>query len=1497
LDDDPALFDLHDVSLLCSTASLPAGASDTVIVPVQLRAPFSGFSPLRATARVESNSDAEPSNDSAEGSVDVEAPRQALFSVQKTAEPADGTDFDFLFNGTVPFALDARDSDDFDGVESFEEFWVPPGTHTVEELTPTTSGWQLESIFCEGPPSYNTVVDVPIEAATWDFDPASIAFAGGSASLVADPLRVGLVGYWRFEESQWQSAAPVLDTSGSGFDGTLEAPNPDLAPGLVGGGADFAGGLISLGQPAALDFAPGADPFSAGVWFKTSSDGALLGKAVGSLAQRQYYLFVFQGRLWVNVGGVQNGGPQQVADDQWHHALVVNADSGGSMEHTLYLDGQAVGTWTSGTGTNGADLLLGARRTSANSGSAFTLDGSLDEAAVWNRTLSAADVADLYALGAGREITADFPTDRPSIAVAAPVEAGVVEWQGVAAKTGAAHAGHLLYQVATADGQWRWWDGGAWTEALAADDVNDASTLNRHLPALPMGPSAELWIRIFFESDGTEPVILDGLRLAFAASDGADATVVDSTATVDLRVGEFVTCDFHNVVATVEEGLTLRMEAPPSDGSDVFFAFPGASSFTLDDAQPDDGDAFGSSITFDELPADHYAITPFAPAGWQFDGADCSVDSEGFPVPFTLDYASPPGHTFDAARLEVDGGVRLVDRLGPGLVGYWSFNAENDFTDASGSGFDAQVIGSVSTFEGEDDATFSGAGALNLGQPEALDFQPSSDPFTLSVWFRAIHDGALVAKAIGTVSQRQFYLFTWQGRLWANVGGVQNGSTTGDLYDGEWHHAAVVNYDDAGTMRHALYLDGALEGTWASGSATNGADLLIGARRTNGNSGTSFSFNGAMDEVKIFDRDLSETEIGDLFALGHEFAPEPRFDASGPSVIAPPIGGGGLNGAAKAVSFTPYQSAGTTGEVRYQLSGDGIDWRHWDGGSWTLAADTDHNDAATVDQHIRDFTSPSGWVWVRAFFFSDGTQPAGLDRIEIEGRDGLDLPTSLDPTGQTFFLRWERGRQATCTFRFSEDNEGATSFVGIAVDTEPADGTNVVFTDWNGSVLTFDDAQPDDGDAYPDSLLISALGSPDEKILRLTDDGGLRPLSFECGGREHFRSPTEVRFQIDWMDRVDCTARLAAGPNLDIDRLPIGASYAVSGDDSRRAWSEGIDEFGAVGSLELLDQGVQRQLVSAVDFHAQSIAFSADGRYLAFQASSDLTGGNPDGEVEVFRIDLTDDSLIQITDTPTDFCGYFWVSVNDRGDVAFTTNCAEWNGELRNPDRRGVIGVWRDGVSRSTALGDCDASSSTLAGASDKPLVLFASNCDPVGLNFVEEQDQLFLWADEDSAVPYRQLTRSVDFDPHYLFAPAFSNDGSTIVYVTDLDPSTASRVRARRLVSYEVATGEHRVIDTFGPGVQVDLPRLSPDGTQLFAYVAVPADPPNGEAAIYSWDLNLDDPPRRLRVNTDGGIDFPHIAEDPVTGRLRLYFRSTADYEGLNPGHSDATWSLLLEP
>lgn len=88
-----------------------------------------------------------------------------------------------------------------------------------------------------------------------------------------------------------------------------------------------------------------------------------------------------------------------VTTGPWHHAAMVY--SSGSL--TLYLDGSLVGTHTNGSATNAFNnLLFGRERNSPDPTGDRDWDGMIDELAIWNRALTAAEINDNVAgSGAG----------------------------------------------------------------------------------------------------------------------------------------------------------------------------------------------------------------------------------------------------------------------------------------------------------------------------------------------------------------------------------------------------------------------------------------------------------------------------------------------------------------------------------------------------------------------------------------------------------------------------------------------------------------------------------------------------------------------------------------------------------------------------------------------------------------------------------------------------------------------------------------------------------------------------------------------------------------------------------------------------------------------------------------------------------------------------------------------------------------------------------------
>ena len=102
-----------------------------------------------------------------------------------------------------------------------------------------------------------------------------------------------------------------------------------------------------------------------------------------------------------------------------------------------------------------------------------------------------------------------------------------------------------------------------------------------------------------------------------------------------------------------------------------------------------------------------------------------------------------------------------------------------------------------------------------------------------------------------------------RGTFHSSSTGIDLNTASGLINDGNWHHCVVV-YD--GSYAYD-YVDGVLKAgpTAYSGGITNTGKALSIGRRTDIN---AFYFSGSIDEVKIFNRALTATDI--LSMYNHE---------------------------------------------------------------------------------------------------------------------------------------------------------------------------------------------------------------------------------------------------------------------------------------------------------------------------------------------------------------------------------------------------------------------------------------------------------------------------------------------------------------------------------------------------------------------------------------------------------------------------------------------------
>lgn len=217
-----------------------------------------------------------------------------------------------------------------------------------------------------------------------------------------------------------------------------------------------------------------------------------------------------------------------------------------------------------------------------------------------------------------------------------------------------------------------------------------------------------------------------------------------------------------------------------------------------------------------------------------------------------------------------------VIRLSPlsGLVLFWTMQAFNVSPDLSPAGNDGTISGNLpdapSAISGRSPAGGAGARefAVNGGTITAiLDYQYRRD-FTCSVWFRWASFGIGEGAICGTVDSDpgQFYMSvpnrTLTVRPFDNAVYDSGVAPSTDV----WHHAAYVHSSD-GVLR--IYLDNVQIGGNFTWTPADRFDIWIVQ--------TDFAdvgFDGAIDELRLYDRALSAGEISDIFN-DHKIYPIP----------------------------------------------------------------------------------------------------------------------------------------------------------------------------------------------------------------------------------------------------------------------------------------------------------------------------------------------------------------------------------------------------------------------------------------------------------------------------------------------------------------------------------------------------------------------------------------------------------------------------------------------
>lgn len=235
------------------------------------------------------------------------------------------------------------------------------------------------------------------------------------------------------------------------------------------------------------------------------------------------------------------------------------------------------------------------------------------------------------------------------------------------------------------------------------------------------------------------------------------------------------------------------------------------------------------------------------------------------------------------------------------------FAAENNVLDVVGNNV-GTLVGTTGYAAGRFGTAFdftSLGGGVDIPNAPALNFGATGSGITMAAW--AYGRGTMFQPGSDIAGFGPIIEFDQGAHLWhhsqegdpnglfANLAeGVAPGQwhilqVPGVLGANAWHHAAVSYSKSTGVI--TLYVDGVAVGSQNQGvfSANTATTLRIGRRALSLIGPSAFTFNGSIDEVQLYDRGLTASEVGTLASAGGTMCVPPPVSYQ---VVTMPTGSG-----------------------------------------------------------------------------------------------------------------------------------------------------------------------------------------------------------------------------------------------------------------------------------------------------------------------------------------------------------------------------------------------------------------------------------------------------------------------------------------------------------------------------------------------------------------------------------------------------------------------------
>jgi len=375
------------------------------------------------------------------------------------------------------------------------------------------------------------------------------------------------------------------------------------------------------------------------------------------------------------------------------------------------------------------------------------------------------------------------------------------------------------------------------------------------------------------------------------------------------------------------------------------------------------------------------------------------------------DYTTPGDYTYDSDKIDITAGVVSVKEDLSNVYARWHLNESSGTSVADDSG-NSRTATAVNTEDGDwvsgklnNCISLDGVDEyINCGNIAGFE---RTDSFSIEAWINTTDDSQnIVGKRNDGAPFRGYELQMLSGKIYFllcndSAGGnvLQVYTTTVTVNDGAWHHV-VATYDGTSDAYGInVYIDNSLVSLTVqlnalSATIQNSENFNIGARR-----GINKFFNGLIDEVVIYDKELSSSEVAYRYNSGSGI--ETFLNYSDNPTIEPTSL---FNPASVATwdSFSETLGGGNEGSIGYNLyKVNKTNQYYWNGAAWvTGGSSSNYNTAATINTNIGTFDATPDEIGYIAYLISNGSQDIELSANTIGYTDNVSpsVNAGLDKT-------------------------------------------------------------------------------------------------------------------------------------------------------------------------------------------------------------------------------------------------------------------------------------------------------------------------------------------------------------------------------------------------------------------------------------------------------------------------------------------------------------------